>query len=65
MKFLDQSGLVIVQSWINNSFAKVDQAFGTISYAGNVSGITVNQVSTTTNGSPSTVYYDTTVDNLY
>ena len=60
MKFLDQSGLVIVQSWINNSFAKVDQAFGTISYAGNVSGITVNQVSTTTNGSPSTVYYDTT-----
>lgn len=60
MKFLDQSGLVIVQSWINNSFAKVDQAFGTISYAGNVSGITVTQVSTTTNGSPSTVYYDTT-----
>lgn len=60
MKFLDQSGLVIVQSWINNSFAKVDQAFGTISYAGNVSGITVNQVSTTTNGSPSTVYYNTT-----
>lgn len=60
MKFLDQSGLVIVQSWINNSFAKVDQAFGTISYAGNVSGITVSQVSTTTNGSPSTVYYDTT-----
>lgn len=59
MKFLDQSGLVIVQSWINNSFAKVDQAFGTISYAGNVSGITVSQVSTTTNGSPSTVYYDT------
>lgn len=60
MKFLDQSGLVIVQSWINNSFAKVDQAFGTISYAGNISGITVTQVSTTTNGSPSTVYYDTT-----
>lgn len=60
MKFLDQSGLVIVQSWINNSFAKVDQAFGTISYAGNVSGITVNQAPTTTNGSPSTVYYDTT-----
>lgn len=60
MKFLDQSGLVIVQSWINNSFAKVDQAFGTIGYAGNVSGITVNQVSTTTNGSPSTVYYDAT-----
>lgn len=60
MKFLDQSGLLIVQSWINNSFAKVDQAFGTISYAGNVSGITVSQVSTTTNGSPSTVYYDTT-----
>lgn len=60
MKFLDQSGLVIVQSWINNSFAKVDQAFGTINYAGNISGITVNQVSTTTNGSPSTVYYDTT-----
>lgn len=60
MKFLDQSGLVIVQSWINNSFAKVDQAFGTISYAGNVSGITVTQASTTTNGSPSTVYYDTT-----
>lgn len=60
MKFLDQSGLVIVQSWINNSFARVDQAFGTISYAGNVSGITVSQVSTTTNGSPSTVYYDTT-----
>lgn len=60
MKFLDQSGLVIVQSWINNSFAKVDQAFGTISYAGNVSGITVNQVSTTINGSPSTVYYNTT-----
>lgn len=60
MKFLDQSGLVIVQSWINNSFAKVDQAFGTISYAGKVSGITVSQVSTTTNGSPSTVYYDTT-----
>lgn len=60
MKFLDQSGLVILQSWINNSFAKVEQAFGTISYAGNVSGITVNQVSTTTNGSPSTVYYDTT-----
>lgn len=60
MKFLDQSGLVIVQSWINNSFAKVDQAFGTISYAGNVSGITISQVSTTTNGSPSTVYYDTT-----
>lgn len=59
MKFLDQSGLVIVQSWINNSFAKVDQAFGTISYAGNVSGITVTQASTTTNGSPSTVYYDT------
>lgn len=59
MKFLDQSGLVIVQSWINNSFAKVDQAFGTISYAGNVSGITVSQISTTTNGSPSTVYYDT------
>ena len=60
MKFLDQSGLVIVQSWINNSFAKVDQAFGTISYAGNISGITVLQASTTTNGSPSTVYYDTT-----
>lgn len=60
MKFLDQSGLVIVQSWINNSFAKVDQAFGTISYAGNVSGITVIQASTTINGSPSTVYYDTT-----
>lgn len=60
MKFLDQSGLVIVQSWINNSFAKVDQAFGTISYAGNVSGITVSQASTTTNGSPSTVYYDKT-----
>lgn len=60
MKFLDQSGLVIVQSWINNSFAKVDQAFGTISYAGNVSDITVRQASTTTNGSPSTVYYDTT-----
>lgn len=60
MKFLDQSGLVIVQSWINNSFAKVDQAFGTISYAGNVSGITVTQVSTTINGSPSTVYYNTT-----
>lgn len=60
MKFLDQSGLVIVQSWINNSFAKVDQAFGTISYAGNISGITVSQVSATTNGSPSTVYYDTT-----
>lgn len=60
MKFLDQSGLVIVQSWINNSFAKVDQAFGTISYAGNVSGITVNQLSTQINGSPSTVYYDTT-----
>lgn len=59
MKFLDQSGLVIVQSWINNSFAKVDQAFGTISYAGNISGITVTQASTTTNGSPSTVYYDT------
>lgn len=60
MKFLDQSGLVIVQSWINNSFAKVDQAFGTISYAGNVSGITVSQASTTINGSPSTVYYNTT-----
>lgn len=60
MKFLDQSGLVIVQSWINNSFAKVDQAFGTISYAGNVSGITVTQASTTINGSPSTVYYETT-----
>lgn len=59
MKFLDQSGLVIVQSWINNSFAKVDQAFGTISYAGNVSGITVSQASTTINGSPSTVYYNT------
>lgn len=59
MKFLDQSGLVIVQSWINNSFAKVDQAFGTISYAGNVSGITVTQASTTINGSPSTVYYNT------
>lgn len=60
MKFLDQSGLVIVQSWINNSFAKVDQAFGTINYAGNVSGITVSQVSTTTNGNSSTVYYNTT-----
>lgn len=60
MKFLDQSGLVIVQSWINNSFAKVDQAFGTISYAGNISGITVTQASTTTKGSPSTVYYNTT-----
>lgn len=60
MKFLDQSGLVIVQSWINNSFAKVDQAFGTISYAGNVSGITVNQASTTINGNSSNVYYDTT-----
>lgn len=60
MKFLDQSGLVIVQSWINNSFAKVDQAFGTISYAGNISGITVTQASTTINGSPSTVYYNTT-----
>lgn len=60
MKFLDQSGLVIVQSWVNNSFAKVDQAFGTISYAGNVSGITVSQISTTTNGTSSTVYYDTT-----
>lgn len=59
MKFLDQSGLVIVQSWINNSFAKVDQAFGTINYAGNVSGITVNKVSTTTNGNSSNVYYDT------
>lgn len=60
MKFLDQSGLVIVQSWINNSFAKVDQAFGTINYAGNVSGITVSQASTTTNGTSSTVYYNTT-----
>ena len=60
MKFLDQSGLVIVQSWINNSFAKVDQAFGVISYAGNISGITVSQASTTINGSPSTVYYNTT-----
>lgn len=60
MKFLDQSGLVIVQSWINNSFAKVDQAFGTINYAGNVSDITVTQVSTTTNGNSSNVYYDTT-----
>lgn len=60
MKFLDQSGLVIVQSWINNSFAKADQAFGTISYAGNVSGITVMQASTPINGSPSTVYYNTT-----
>jgi hypothetical protein len=60
MKFLDQSGLVIVQSWINKSFAKVDQAFGTISYAGNVSGITVTQASATINGSPSTVYYNTT-----
>lgn len=60
MKFLDQSGLVIVQSWINNSFAKVDQAFGTINYAGNVSGITVSQVSTTTNGNSSNVYYNTT-----
>lgn len=60
MKFLDQSGLVIVQSWINNSFAKVDQAFGTINYAGNVSGITVSQVSTTINGNSSTVYYNTT-----
>lgn len=60
MKFLDQSGLVIAQSWINNSFAKVDQAFGTISYAGNISGITVTQASTAINGSPSTVYYDTT-----
>lgn len=60
MKFLDQSGLVIVQSWINNSFAKVDQAFGTINYAGNVSGITVSQASTTINGTSSTVYYDTT-----
>lgn len=59
MKFLDQSGLVIVQSWINNSFAKVDQAFGTINYAGNVSGITVTQASTTINGSPSTVYFNT------
>lgn len=60
MKFLDQSGLVIVQSWIKNSFAKVDHAFGTIDYAGNVSGITVTQASTTTNGSPLTVYYNTT-----
>lgn len=60
MKFLDQSGLVIVQSWINNSFAKVDQAFGTINYAGNVSGITITRASTTIIGSPSTVYYDTT-----
>ena len=60
MKFLDQSGLVIVQSWINNSFAKVDQAFGTINYAGNVSGITVTQISTTEEGSSSNVYYDTT-----
>ena len=60
MKFLDQSGLVIVQSWINNSFAKVDQAFGTISYAGSVSGITVDRVGVPTNGSPSTVYYNTT-----
>lgn len=60
MKFLDQSGLVIVQSWINNSFAKVDQAFGTINYAGNVSGITVNQLSMTINGNSSTVYYNTT-----
>lgn len=59
MKFLDQSGLVIVQSWINNSFAKVEQAFGTINYAGNVSGITVTQASTTTNGTSSTVYYNT------
>lgn len=60
MKFLDQSGLVIVQSWINNSFAKVDHAFGIISYAGNISGITVTHASTTQNGSPLTVYYDTT-----
>lgn len=60
MKFLDQSGLVIVQSWINNSFAKVDQAFGTINYAGNVSNITVSQISTTTNGNSSNVYYNTT-----
>lgn len=59
MKFLDQSGLVIVQSWINNSFAKVDQAFGTIGYAGNVSGITVTQASTTINGNSSNVYYNT------
>lgn len=60
MKFLDQSGLVIVQSWINNSFAKVDQAFGTINYAGNVSNITVSLASTTINGNSSTVYYNTT-----
>lgn len=60
MKFLDQSGLVIVQSWINNSFAKVDQAFGTINYAGNVSGITVTLASTLTNGNSSTVYFNTT-----
>lgn len=60
MKFLDQSGLVIVQSWINNSFAKVDQAFGTINYAGNVSNITVSQISTTANGNSSNVYYNTT-----
>lgn len=60
MKFLDQSGLVIVQSWINNSFAKVDQAFGTINYAGNISGITISQSSVTINGSSSNVYYDTT-----
>lgn len=60
MKFLDQSGLVIVQSWINNSFAKVDQAFGTINYAGNVSGITVTQASTAINGNSSNVYYNTT-----
>lgn len=60
MKFLDQSGLVIVQSWINNSFAKVDQAFGTINYAGNISGITVSLASTTIHGNSSNVYYDTT-----
>lgn len=73
MKFLDRSGLVLVQSWINNSFAKVDHAFGIISYAGNVSGVTVTQGSTTINGSPLTVYYDTlggqfvlkTGDNVY
>lgn len=60
MKFLDQSGLAIVQSWINNSFAKIDQAFGTIDYAGNVSGVTVTQASVMTEGSPLTVYYNTT-----
>lgn len=62
MKFLDQSGLQIVQSWIKNSFAKIEQAFGTIDFAGKVSNVTVNSASVPVQGTKDNVYYNDTTN---